>query len=766
MALHEMNFQTTDENCELFLSAEGVGFLMLSASGISLRKWQGLIVEDTSICAGIQWRFGHTGELQPLGRQNWILSTRDTYTVNRYWNAHCGCRLKEKWNWTDPEILSASLEIEDSTQCQLAHSANHQFSAVPQWTLSPAGYNTCGHSEAKLSVSPASGHEIQIEAGRMSRRLRLRCKKVLPMTTATMISDWQPLSKAHRDWLGTPKDASRGETHQREILTTHEFSESLKLEERAEIQFIFNLSGQLQQPTRSSRAVRKITFESESHDLKTAFVNSTASLDQLIQTRSDGQLGLQAGLPWFTQFWTRDMCHSFRAAFLWSGRFKEGETLICDLWRKSRGTLVPNYTTSQTTTNNSIDALPLLLLSTADLLDYCGWSQGIRGVFSEIQRYLIDGARIFSEGGLVRHGPSDTWMDAQKVAPDGRMMACSPRADRAFEIQAFWIAALRRWSRILREDENFELSKTLVNASEKGLETLYESYFDKSTHRWADTIRPDHSKDFSIRPNVFLGLLALHHANCLFELMSPSELKHYLEHTIEMDLVVPYGVRTLSPETAVKYPDAINEIFNDQSTYIYDNKIHFHPYHEFGNRSGLEHPDWAYHNGTIWPWLSQSCAELLLLSGLSEFAGQLRQTLIFHSTKGAQGGALPELLDGLTNHSRWSWPKGAPHQAWSEACLIQLIVEGWIGIKIKDVGQTLVIKTSYWSELSDFTFNFEINSGGIQIKKSGQTCLIQLSSNFSGKLQVHHCETRIPESEDRIYSLSSDQSLLLKLCFS
>ena len=451
------------------------------------------------------------------------------------------------------------------------------------------------------------------------------------------------------------------------------------------------------------------------------------------------------------------MCHSFRAAFLWSGRVSDGERLIAQLWEKSKG-VIPNYTTLNATTNNSADALPLLLLTTADLIDFNGWSDTLRNISSSVESHLVQAAQVLNtEGGLIRHGPADTWMDAQRNLPTGKQVACSPRADRAFEIQSFWIAALARWTKLLATSHDHAKHAELFNAAiVQGLATLRARYFNPVTFRWADTLRPDDTPDFSLRPNILLGFSALEQAGCLKDLLDENELKQSMKNLVDADLIVHYGVRTLSPESSVKHPLPINELLSDETAYIYENKIHFHPYHEFGSRQGMEHPDWAYHNGTIWPWLSHSAYEMLIRCGLRDEANQLFETLVWYASEGPLGGALPELLDGVSNHSQWSWPKGAPHQAWSEAAFIHIFVEEMLGIQVKNSGSYIQIDTCLWHRLPAFSFEFALKDCRIFVAHRKTSILVKIQGAEQEKtLTLEFFDSSKPHQGKLTHALSA-----------
>lgn len=738
----DMQFQTENPLSEIFMASENHGFLMLAASGIPNRKWQGLTVGDLNLFADLPWTLAHSDDARFSHSNNgraWLQASRTANTINRDWQLSCGCKVEERWSWANTNSrLTVTIKLKDQACCS-ANVKRSEIRLTPLWTLCPAGHSSAGGGHAQLLHDPRNPNRLIVGSTLSSHDVEIEATS----GTGARPLQWEAVASPGRMDLLTGADATRGENHTRAVLTTHAVRADVELNRdfRLSIDFVPKLKSKENvdreigiNPHTAPFAELQAQFKDG--QWQPAFANCQHSLNQLIRRRADGTLGLQAGLPWFTQFWTRDLCHSFRAAFLWSGRFQDGDELLTALWRSSDQD-IPNYTTATSTTNNSADALPLLLLTTADLIDAIGISSGLMDQFPKIIDRLNSAGKTFLAGGLISHGPADTWMDAQKVSPDGKRIACSPRGDRAFEIQAFWLASLTRWLEILKQSVASYSSEHLTAALEAGFATLRNKYFCNEKRLWADHLRPDGFQDLALRPNLMLGLHALQRAKVLHKIMNEMELKKLLDDMISADLVVPYGVRTLSPDTHVKHPLPVNEIFGEESAYIHENKIHFHPYHEFGTRQGLEHPDWAYHNGTIWPWLSQCAIHLLRRTNNHlELSEQLTETLVWHSVHGTQGGAIAELLDGLSSHSRWSWPKGAPHQAWSEAALIQAILEDWLGLQPTGFGYSLRVDTCRWNHIGDFCVTFEMKIGRFQLNKSKKNVTFNISANSTESRQL------------------------------
>jgi glycogen debranching enzyme len=751
-----MQFATSDQNCELFLTAQGVGFLMVTANGFVSRKWHGLTIEEHSILATLHWEFSHDEKTTPLLQHNWQSTQRDGGSITRHWKADCGCQLSECWDWSQPQKgLTISIKQIDKRMCAHQSKDRCSFRMRPLWTMEHAGTHTCATDQIKSGIKQFSAQKLSIKLEEIRGVIDFISLSEKPTDSGA----WYHIEHPQQEWLPTHKDAARGEHHEREYFTTHEFRSILTA--KTQVEFLLSYV-QPDSPWMMSHSLppteSPVWIETEKSDLECAYVNSVKSLGQLIQSRPDSTIGLQAGLPWFTQFWTRDLCHSFRAAFVWSNRTQEADELISQLWSRSQGKVIPNFTTAHATAENSIDALPLLLLSTADLVDRVGLTQNMETVLPQIKSRLSEAAKTFLSKKLIDHRDADTWMDAQRWTHSGQLIACSPRANRAFEIQAFWLAAIGRWSEIFQSTKQEFEKDLLQDALQQGLALVREKYFDKNSNRWADTLRPNGTPDFAIRPNVMLGFQALDRAELLDQLLHADELKSYLETLIETNLVTNYGVRTLSPETSVRHHIAINTVFNDESAYIHENKIHFHPYHEFGSRHGLEHPDWAYHNGTIWPWLSHPACQLFLRSELSDFAFPLINTLIHHSTQGSQGGALPELLDGLSSHSQWSWPKGAPHQAWSSSAFIHMIMENVLGLRIKNLGTQVQLNSTHWGYFQRIRTSVLTESGTISIEKDRNVLNVTFApTTQESQIVVVHLDNRAPKRIERI-TMSHNQT--------
>jgi glycogen debranching enzyme len=226
---------------------------------------------------------------------------------------------------------------------------------------------------------------------------------------------------------------------------------------------------------------------------------------------------------------------------------------------------------------------------------------------------------------LISHGAGLTWMD---VKIDDSFI--TPRSKKAVEIQALWYNTLRIMS---------TLSSLLgkPNHYNELAEKVKESFRHQYVHLY-DVID---TKDLSMRPNqIFLVSLDFS--------MIEKHLQQRIVSEVQKSLLTIFGLRTLSPQDS-RY----------KGTYL-----------------GNHHRDYAYHNGTVWPWL------------LGQF---IRAYVKVHDHDSAQRKyAFHHFLEPMLDVYGSSWdgsiheifdgdPPFAPHgcitQAWSVAEVLRTWVE-------------------------------------------------------------------------------------------
>ena len=398
-----------------------------------------------------------------------------------------------------------------------------------------------------------------------------------------------------------------------------------------------------------------------------------ASMDALVMHQTGA--GIYAGLPWFDDYWGRDTFISFPGALLVTGRFDEAKGVLRSFIRfMDRDTAsatygrIPNRVQPDDIIYNTVDGTPWMVIQAWEYFRHTGNAAFMRDIYPDIARTIEGAMRHTDSLGFLTHDDAETWMDA--VGPAGPW---SPRGNRAVDIQALWISQLRAAASIgllIGDDERavgwdafadtltarlmrhftFTRQQAVLDIGIPGGGTADAS---TSLRLLADHLNADGSKDTQDRPNVLFPLTLLgfdafeHHA---------SGMPHDIIRNTFSSCVYRWGVASLGQrETA------------------------FHPFHEAPR---FYPKDAAYHNGTIWTWLTGPAATALCQVGLQDSAWVLMRTLERLAMGTGAVGTIPENSDALSHpgagHPRWS---GTFSQAWSNAEYLRVMYQDILGIR-------------------------------------------------------------------------------------
>jgi predicted glycogen debranching enzyme len=235
--------------------------------------------------------------------------------------------------------------------------------------------------------------------------------------------------------------------------------------------------------------------------------------------------------------------------------------------------------------------------------------------------------------GLIETGSAKTqltWMDASVSG-----IPVTPRHGCAVEINALWYNALMFYSELCRQKgipyDQADETATRFRSSFSPL------FWNDETNCLYDVVR-DNKKDPSIRPNQIFAV------SLPFSALPPEQEKAIVQKAAD-DLVTPYGLRTLSPADP-----------------------RYKPTYE-GNQ---ENRDQAYHQGTVWPWLTGHFTQAYLkVNGFSNqartFLKEKFEPLLEHFPQDFGIAYLPEIFNGSPPYK----PKGCISQAWSHAEVIR-----------------------------------------------------------------------------------------------
>ncbi len=352
-----------------------------------------------------------------------------------------------------------------------------------------------------------------------------------------------------------------------------------------------------------------------------------------------------AGYPWFAD-WGRDTFIALRGLCLATGRLSDAGEILLTWSRAVDQGMLPNRFPDQGEQPefNSVDASLWFIVAVHEFLEtsarlghkvsvtsHTMLIQAVLDILEGYSRGTRFGIRLDTDG-LLRCGEPGvqlTWMDA-KVGD----WVVTPRIGKPVEVQALWLNALWIGSHFAGKWQT---------AFERGQASFRERFWNSSTQCLFDVVDADHrsgNHDAPVRPNQILAVGGLP-LNLL-----PADQAASVVRVVEERLLTPLGLRSLAPTDPAYCP-------------------HY--------RGGVRERDGAYHQGTVWPWLSGPFVEAWLRvhgrtsDNLAEARRRFLEPLLAHL--GSAGlGHVSEVVDAEQPHV----PGGCPFQAWSVGELLRL----------------------------------------------------------------------------------------------
>lgn len=351
-----------------------------------------------------------------------------------------------------------------------------------------------------------------------------------------------------------------------------------------------------------------------------------------------------AGYPWFGD-WGRDTFIALRGACLATERLSTARDILLEWAGKVSDGMLPNRFPDQSAAEpeyNAVDASLWFVIVAAELQ-----RRDARGALSARDRRLLEDAQIAIVSGYARGtrfairrdtdgllaagavGTQLTWMDA-KVGEH----VVTPRIGKPVEVQALWLNALHATQHL-----SAEFSSWLA----QGLASFEARFYDAGAGALYDVIDVDHrpgTVDAAFRPNQIFAAGGLP-----LTLLSPERARRVVD-AVEARLWTPLGLRSLAagePGYAARY------------------------------EGGVWERDNAYHQGTVWPWLTGPFVEAWVRSrgASAEAKDEARRRFVAplreHLARAGLG-HVSEIADGEPPHT----PRGCPFQAWSLTELLRL----------------------------------------------------------------------------------------------
>lgn len=430
---------------------------------------------------------------------------------------------------------------------------------------------------------------------------------------------------------------------------------------------------------RLTERLAKTAFNSDREDLDHAVPWAHASLDALIMDQQG--IGIFAGLPWFSDYWGRDIFISFAGAVLVSGEFDVARQILLsfaelqnvDPADRDYGR-VPNRARPDEVIYNTTDGTPWFVRSVWDYFRYSGDEEFLLQLWPAIQHATSGAIKnwVDAETGLLLHDDADTWMDAKTL--EG---AWSPRGDRAIEIQFIWrdqLEITRQLAAKYGDDLLGQQCQLTLDKIDKGLD-LFRS--PESGHL-VDHLNADGSQDTQVRPNVFLVPPLFQETSdwVTFKALAPQ-------------LVAENGVLSLSQSDA-----------------------NFHPYHHL---KGRYVQDAAYHNGIIWTWNSAAFLSQAIRFHQNHYVESIFNDLTHHLNDRGAIGTIAELTD--------AWPRdgelrlsGTFSQAWSLAEYLRVLYQDILGVQPDMTQSKVTLAPRLLPDLDEVEFMTHIGGDSWRVK--------------------------------------------------
>ena len=428
----------------------------------------------------------------------------------------------------------------------------------------------------------------------------------------------------------------------------------------------------------------------------------TITMDELI-TEQQGN-GIYAGLPWFNEYWGRDMFISFPGACLVTGQYDVAKKILKDFVElqdtdptsETYGR-IPNRANLEGILYNTTDGTPRLVIQALEVAKYSGDIEFLHEIYPAIKRSIEASIKNYTDSkGYLTHADADTWMDVKRNGIPG-----SPRGNRANDIQALWYAQLTAGSKIAALLDDLGSAEEWSGLAVHLASNFEQDFCNKEESYIIDHINTDGSADLQFRPNQLY----------CFDLISDDDFKQRVTRRTWEELVYPWGVASLAQ---------------------WDKQ--FHPQHENWH---YYHKDDAYHNGTIWLWNNGIAMQRMIEYGQVDQAWELFKNM---NRQALHEGAVGSLSENADAHPREgeSWVKrsGTFLQAWSNAEHLRVWYQHFLGIRPDLLNGVIVIEPRIPSEITSIETSVKIGEGTLHYSYKNGKVSIKLD-NIEAELDIH-----------------------------
>lgn len=466
------------------------------------------------------------------------------------------------------------------------------FRSVRQWTHENSAANT-GYTPIE------NGIKMCLYEGYPDLHMQLNVKNEF---------HYQP------DWyrgLDYPKERERGYGETEDLLVPGYFEMPIKKGESV----VFTASLREKSPEQYEAIMAD---EIESLDKRDSFYHCLVNAAHQFHVQKGEDEYILAGYPWF-KCRARDTFLSLPGLTLSIGEVERFERYMATAAKAIR-----NYI------NKEPISVDIYEMEQPDTLLWAIWSlqkyakyvsrrecyEKYGDLIKEMMNFIWEGKhpnlQVHENGLLYTNGRDRavTWMNS---TVNGRPIV--PRSGYIVEFNALWYNALKFYEQILGE-ANDESNRTLMDRCAQEADKVGVSFKEVFLNEYGYLLDyvDGQMMDWSVRPNQLFAI-ALD-----FSPLNVRERKGVLDICTK-ELVTPKGIRSLSPKSG-----GYNPMYVGQQV----------------------QRDYAYHQGTAWPWLTGFYLEAYLrvykMSGLNYIERQLigfEEELFYHCV-----GTIPELFDG------------------------------------------------------------------------------------------------------------------------
>ena len=426
---------------------------------------------------------------------------------------------------------------------------------------------------------------------------------------------------------------------------------------------------------------RSNPLSSDNDTLDRAMAWIILTTDELVTCQQGN--GIYAGLPWFNEYWGRDMFISMPGAVFCTGQWETARSTFRDFAKfqdrnPESETLgrIPNRANPDGIIYNTADGTPRFVTDVYEYMQYTGDTTFLASIYPAVElsvNSVIE--RGTDADGFLVHADADTWMDAKRQGK----FPCSPRGNRAVDIQALWYGQLRSGAEMARIMGHDDDARRWDLAADSLFTTFNRKFVNTADTLVYDHLNADGTPDRQCRPNMLYAL----------DMVADSAVAMKETRDAWQRLVYPWGVASL-----------------DQ------NDPQFHPYHENWHHY---HKDDAYHNGTVWLWNNGMAMQRMIEAGQQDIAWRLFENMNRQALYEGAVGSLSENADAWPRKgAQWARRSGTFLQAWSNAEHIRVWYQDFLGIRPALLGGVININPRIPSAIGSLRYSELLGAGALE----------------------------------------------------